>query len=88
MEAEMRQLGRRLDVLSARARVAEAGVREKSLVQLRRLKVKQAQAKVALGRLGRQSAAASGTVKAAFRRAWRDIDVAVKRAAQRLRKAG
>jgi len=87
LEADMRQLGRRLDVLSARARVAGAEARGKSLVQLRKLKVKQAQAKVVVARLARQSAAASGTVKAALRRAWRDIDVAVGRATRRFRKA-
>lgn len=84
MEAEMRQLGRKLDELSARARVAEARLRGKSLVPLRRLKVKRAQAKLALGKLARRSAAARGTVKATVGRAWRDIDAAVKRAAKRL----
>ena len=85
MELEMRQLGRRLDELSARARVAEARLRGKSLVQLRRLKVKQAQARVSLGKLARRSAAAGGTVRTTLRRAWRDIDAAVQRAARRLR---
>ena len=85
MEAEMRQLGRRLDLLAARARVAEARVRGKSAVPLRRLKVKQAQAKLALGRLARRNAAARGTVKATLKRAWRDIDATVKRAARQLR---
>ena len=85
MEAEMRQLGRKLDELTARARVAEARVRRKSLVvPLRRLKVKQAQAKLALGKLARRSAAAKGTVTATLGRAWRDIDAAVRRAMRKL----
>ena len=84
MELEMRQLGRKLDEISARARLGEARLRGKSRVALRRLKLKQAQAKLALGRLARRSASARGTVKATLSRAWRDIDATVKRAARRL----
>lgn len=87
LEAEMRQLGKKLDALAGRARKAEASVRAKSAVQLRKLKAKQAQAQAALARLGRQSAAASGPLKIGVRRAWRDIEVAVRRATRRFRKA-
>ena len=52
MKAELRQIRRRLDVLSARAKVAQARVRGKPIaLQLRKLNVKVARAKVALGRL-------------------------------------
>lgn len=52
MKAELRQIRRRLDVLAARARVAEARLRGQSgVLQLRKLNVKVARAKVALGRL-------------------------------------
>ncbi|TAK83734.1 MAG: hypothetical protein EPO20_16930 [Betaproteobacteria bacterium] len=64
LEAEMRRLGKQLDALMASARSAEAGVRAKSLAQLRKLKIKQAAAQKTLAKLGRQSAAASGPLKA------------------------
>ena len=52
MKAELRQIRRRLDVLAARARVAQARLRGQSgTLQLRKLNVKLARAKVALGRL-------------------------------------
>ena len=55
MATELRQIGRRLDVLMARARLAEARLRGRSsLAQLRRLKLRHAQAKLALGRLARR----------------------------------
>lgn len=84
MQADLRLVGKRLDVLAARARVAEGRARSQSLVQVKKLKVKQAQAKLALGKLARRSAAAGGSAKAAVRRAWKDIDSAVSRAARRL----
>ncbi len=52
MKAQLRRIRRRLDVLSARAKVAEARLRgEPVVLQLRKLNVKLARAKVALGRL-------------------------------------
>jgi hypothetical protein len=52
MKAELRQIRRRLDVLAARARVAQARLRGPSgTLQLRKLNVTLARAKVALGRL-------------------------------------
>jgi len=85
LQAEMRRLGKQLDALMASARSAEAGVRAKSLAQLRKLKVKQAAAQKTLARLGRQSAAASGPLKAGVRKAWRDIEAAVRSATRRFR---
>jgi hypothetical protein len=84
MEGDLRLVGKRLDVLAARARVGEGRLRSQALVQMKKLKVKQAQAKVALGKLAQRSGAAGGTAKAAVRRAWKDIDAAVARAARRL----
>jgi hypothetical protein len=86
LEAEMRQLGRRLDKLVSAARHAEAGLQARSRVQLRKLQARQAAAQQALRRLGRQSAAASGPLKAGVRKAWRDIDSAVRLATQRFRR--
>jgi hypothetical protein len=50
--------------------------------------VKQAAAKRALAKLGRQSAAASGPVKSGLRKAWRDIEAAVRQATKRFRETG
>ena len=86
LEAEMRQLGRRLDKLASAARRTQADVQARSRVQLRKLKARQAAAQQTLRRLGRQSAAASGPLKAGVRKAWRDIDSAVRRATQRFRR--
>lgn len=85
LDAEMRSLGRKMDELVAAARKAQGKLRASSAVQLRRLKVKQAQAKRALGKLGRQSAAASGPMKSGLRKAWRDIEAAVRQATKRFR---
>jgi hypothetical protein len=85
LDAEMRTLGRKMDRLIAAARKAEGKLRASSVVQLRRLKVKQAQAKRSLGKLGRQSAAASGPMKTGLRKAWRDIEAAVRQATKRFR---
>jgi hypothetical protein len=85
IQADLRMAGRKLDVVSARARVAEGRLRGASLVRLRKLKVKQAQAKVALGKLARRSDAARGEAKSAVRAALRDIDAAIARATRRLR---
>lgn len=85
LEAEMRRLGKRLDAVASAARNAEASVRSRALAQLRKLRVKQALAKKALARLGRQSAAASGPLKAGLHQAWRDIEAAARQARQRFR---
>lgn len=85
LEAEMRRLGKQLDALMVSARSAQAGVRAKSMAQLRKLKVKQAAAQKALAKLGRQSAAASGPLRAGVRKAWRDIEAAVRSATRRFR---
>ncbi|HUG79123.1 MAG TPA: hypothetical protein VML57_16705 [Burkholderiales bacterium] len=88
LDAEMRTLGRKMDGLIAAARKTEGRLRASSAVQLRKLKVKQAAAKRALAKLGRQSAAASGPVKSGLRKAWRDIEAAVRQATKRFRETG
>ena len=85
MEGEFRQLGKKLDGLISRSRGAEARARARYEKQIKALKVKQAQAKVALSRLRRQSAAASGPLKTGVQKAWRDIEEAVKEATRRFR---
>ncbi|MGB5079339.1 MAG: hypothetical protein WBO23_01175 [Burkholderiales bacterium] len=85
MEGEFRQLGKKLDGLIARSRGAESKARARYEKQIRALKVKQAQAKIALARLRRQSAAAGGPLKVGLQKAWRDIEDAVKEATRRFR---
>jgi len=85
LQAEMRRLGKQLDALMVSARSAETRVRAKSMAHLRKLKIKQAAAQKTLAKLGRQSAAASGPLKAGVRKAWRDIEAAVRSATRRFR---
>jgi chromosome segregation ATPase len=87
LEAELKQLSKRLDALLVKARSAEASVRAGTTTQLRRLQSKQAEAKTRLAKLGRQTAAASGPIKSGLKKAWRDIDTAVRKATQRFREA-
>jgi hypothetical protein len=47
--------------------------------------VKQAAAKRALAHFGRQSAAASGPMKEGLRKAWKDLESAVRQATKRFR---
>ena len=85
LEAEARDLGKRLDALIAQARKAEAGARASAMQQIRVLQRQQAQAKQALAKLGRQGAAASGPIFVGLQKAWRDIELAVRQAAKRFR---
>jgi hypothetical protein len=85
LEAEARELGKRLDALVARARKAEAGARVSAMRQIRMVQRQQAQAQQALAKLGRQSAAASAPILAGLHRAWRDIELAVRQSAKRFR---
>ncbi len=88
LEAEARELGKRLDALLVQARTAEADARARALRQIRGLQRQQAQAKQALARLGRQSAAASGPILVGLQKAWRDIELAVRQSAKRFRETG
>jgi hypothetical protein len=85
LDAETKNLGRKLDQVMASARKAEASVRAGSARQLAVLGRKQAQARVVLAKLGRQSAAASAPLKSGLRRAWRDLEAAVRQASKRFR---
>jgi hypothetical protein len=85
LEAEARELGKRLDALVARARKAEAGARVSAMRQIRMVQRQQAQAQQALAKLGRQSAAASAPILAGLHKAWRDIELAVRQSAKRFR---
>lgn len=88
LEAEARELGKRLDALVARARKAEAGARVSAMRQIRMVQRQQAQAQQALAKLGRQSAAASAPILAGLHKAWRDIELAVRQSAKRFRETG
>ena len=83
LEAEARELGKRLDALVARARKAEAGARVSAMRQIRMVQRQQA-----LAKLGRQSAAASAPILAGLHKAWRDIELAVRQSAKRFRDTG
>ena len=85
LSKELRAVGRQLDWLLVEARKAETGARVGAMRQLRQLKRSQAAANKALAKLGRQSAAASGPLVAGLQKAWRDIELAVRRAATRFR---
>jgi hypothetical protein len=85
LEAEMRRVGKRLDCLVLAARTAEADVRARSMQELRKLRRKQAVAQRALEKLARRSAAASGPLNAGLRKAWRDIEAALRQAKRRFR---
>jgi len=85
VEAEFRQLGKKLRGLIEKTRAAEPQVRAKYAKQISALKAQQAAAKRAVARLKRQSTAASGPLKAGLVKAWRDIDSAVRQATKRFR---
>jgi hypothetical protein len=85
LQAEARDLGKRLDALIAQARNAEAGARAGAMQQIRALQKQQAVAQRMLAKLGRQSAAASEPLLVGLQKAWRDIDLAVRQAAKRFR---
>lgn len=75
----------RKPALVARARRAEQVVRARTREQLKTLKRKQVEAKSALAKLGRQSAAAGAPLKSGLQKAWRDLDLAVRQAGRRFR---
>jgi hypothetical protein len=85
LEAEARELGKRLDALVAQARQAEAGARASAMRQIRALQKQQAVVQRVLAKLGRQSAAASEPILVGLQKAWRDIDIALRQAAKRFR---
>jgi hypothetical protein len=85
LQAEARDLGKRLDALIAQARNAEAGARAGAMQQIRALQKQQAVAQRMLAKLGRQSAAASGPLIAGLQKAWQDMGLAMHQATKRFR---
>jgi hypothetical protein len=77
--------GKRLDALISQARKTEQQAAKMYARQRRVLRVKQAQAKKALARLRRRSAAATPPLKAGLQRAWSELNAAVREAAARFR---
>jgi hypothetical protein len=82
----LRTLGQRLDALIGRAKRTEREVETRTAKQIRALRLKQVQAKRAVQKLRRRSVAAAPPIKAALKRAWADLNDAVKQAAARFRK--
>lgn len=85
-EKELRSLGQRLDALIAQAKRTEREVESRYAKQIQALRAKQAQAKTAVQKLRRRSAAAAPPIKTGLQRAWADLNDAVKQAAARFRK--
>ena len=77
--------GKRLDSLIQQARRTEQQAAKLYARQRRLLRVKQAQARKALARLRRRSAAATPPLKAGLQRAWAELNSAVREAASRFR---
>ena len=84
-DKELRTLRQRLDALMVRARRTERQVEKAYAKQRKALRVRQLQAKQAMQRLRRQSAAAAPPLKAGLKRAWADLNTAVREAAARFR---
>ena len=85
-QQELRTLGQRIDALIAQAKRTEREAALRYEKQLKSLRAKQAQAKTAVEKLRRRSAAAAPPLKAGLQRAWADLNDAVKQAAARFRK--
>jgi predicted nucleic acid-binding Zn-ribbon protein len=85
-EKELRTLGQRLDALIGRAKRTEREAQARYAKQIQGLRAKQAQAKKAVQKLGRRSAAAAPSLRAGLRRAWTDLNEAVRQAAANFRK--
>ncbi|MGH8688798.1 MAG: hypothetical protein ACREVQ_13945 [Burkholderiales bacterium] len=83
---ELQTLRQRLDKLLGQAKRAERDFQARYAKQLQALRVRQAQAKKAAQKLGRRSAAAAPSLKAGLRRAWVELNEAVKQAAANFRK--
>jgi tRNA U34 5-carboxymethylaminomethyl modifying GTPase MnmE/TrmE len=83
---ELKTLRQKLDSLLGQAKRAERDVQARYAKQMQALRVKQAQAKKAVQKLGRRSAAAAPSLKAGLQRAWADLNDAVRQAAANFRK--
>lgn len=82
----LRTLGQRLDKLIGQAKRTEREVETRYAKQIQALRLKQAQAKRAVQKLRRRSAAAAPPLKSGLQRAWVDLNDAMKQAAARFRK--
>jgi tRNA U34 5-carboxymethylaminomethyl modifying GTPase MnmE/TrmE len=83
---ELQTLRQRLDSLLGQAKRAERDVQARYARQMQVLRAKQAQAKKAVQKLGRRSAAAAPSLKSGLQRAWADLNDAVRQAAANFRK--
>lgn len=85
-QKELRTLGQKLDALIGQAKRTEREAEARYAKQIKALRTKQAQAKKAVDKLRRRSAAAAPPLKSGLQRAWADLNDAVKQAAARFRK--
>jgi hypothetical protein len=88
LQKEVRAVGRQLDWLMAEARRAEKSARASTMREVQALKRRQAAANRAMAKLGRQSAAASAPLVAGMRKAWHDVELAMRQASRRFRQTG
>ena len=84
---EVQALRQRLEKLLGQARRAERDFEARYARQMRVLRVRQAQARKAMRKLGRRSAAAAPSLKTGVQRAWAELNDAVRKAAAEFRKA-
>ena len=84
-EAKVRALKKRLNAMIAKANKAQAAARKGAARQIKVLKVRQAQARRALAKLGRKGGAASGPILGGLKKAWSELDMAVRAGAKRFR---
>lgn len=85
-QRELHTLRQRLDKLIGQAKRTEREAEKRYAKQIRALRLKQAQAKRAVQKLRRRSAAAAPPLKSGLQRAWKDLNSAMKQAAARFRK--
>lgn len=85
LQKELGAMRKRLDAMIAQAKRTEKQVEKLYAKQKQVLRARQAQAKKALAKLSRRSAAATPPIKAGVQRAWSDLSDAVRQAAARFR---
>ncbi|MDH5222927.1 MAG: hypothetical protein OEW94_17095 [Betaproteobacteria bacterium] len=84
-QKELGAMRKRLDAMLAQAKRTEKQAEKIYARQRQVLRARQAQARKALARLSRRSAAATPPIKAGVQRAWSDLSDAVREAAARFR---
>jgi hypothetical protein len=82
----LRTIRQRLNAVMAKAKRTERQVAKRYPKQAKALRARQAQAKKALAKLRRRSAAAAPPLKSGLQRAWSELSSATRKATARFRK--